>query len=281
MSFIRLFLNNSIDKKLDRIEVDLLEETLPSNLSPESKHDIAMILKKDPKISSKVEDLKSEVYEQMQLGFVMFINALIGLVPVPIIPGLLRTSNNILFQMFKTSDRILEFKEIIDISRLLLLKDPAIKSILENKDIDMDKLNQNKDLMIENVEESAKKAFEEIDNEFLQKRTSRQIELYNKINPNIDEIVSNSAKETFDKIDIKYLQDDKLTPIQIYDKVNTLAEERNIKQSIENELALPPHQQTSPHPKTTPKRSQSAGKKTRSKKQKKYNKKTRINKYKK
>ena len=104
----------------------------------------------------------TDVYEQMQLGFVMFINALIGLIPVPLIPGLIRTSNNILFQMFKTSDKILEFKEIIDISRLLLVKNPAINRILENKDIDMDKFHQNKDLMIEKVAESAKKAFEEI-----------------------------------------------------------------------------------------------------------------------
>ena len=249
MSFIRLFLNNTIDKKLDRVEIGLLEETLPSNLSPESKHEVAMILKKDPKISSKVENLKSDVYEQMQLGFVMFINALIGLIPVPLIPGLIRTSNNILFQMFKTSDKILEFKEIIDISRLLLVKNPAINRILENKDIDMDKFHQNKDLMIEKVAESAKKAFEEIDNEFLQKRASRQIELYNKINPNIEPDVSDTVKQTFDKIDIKYLQDDKLTPTQVYDKVNTLAEERNIK----NDLALHPRQQSYSFSKSTPK----------------------------
>jgi hypothetical protein len=203
MSFISLFLQDIVDRKLDYIEIKLIEQILPSNLSATSKQHIAILLKNDPKISSKIESLKLQIYNQIQLGSVMFINALIGLIPVPIIPGLIRTSNNVIFQMLKTGDRIEEFREIVDTSLELLDNDSTIKSFLENKGVVMEKINPigDKNIIIQNVASSAKKAF--------------------------------------DKIDHEYLQDGKLTPLQIYDRLNTIAAKRDTKKNTNKPHALP------------------------------------------
>ena len=196
MSFISLFLQDIVDRKLDYIETKLIEQILPSNLSATSKQHIAILLKNDPKISLKIETLKLQIYNQIQVGSVMFINALIGLIPIPIIPGLIRTSNNVIFQMLKTGDRIVEFREIVDTSLELLENDPTITSFLENKGIAMKKFKpiNNDNVMIENI--------------------------------------ANSAKKAFDKIDEEYLQNDnsKLTPSQIYNRINRLAIKKNTTQ---------------------------------------------------
>ena len=241
MSFISSFLQDIVDRKLDYVETKIIEQILPSNLPTTSKQHIAILLKNDPKISSKIDNLKLQIYNQIQLGTVMFINALIGLIPVPIIPGLIRTSNNVIFQMLKTSDRIVEFREIIDTSLELLDNDPTIRSFLENKGIPMETINpnSNKNAIIENV--------------------------------------ANSAKKAFDKIDHEYLQDGKLTPLQIYDRINTLVEERDKKNNTTEQLALPAPKSTRkplalPAPKSS-KITQKAGKKNKNKKQKKYYKK--------
>jgi hypothetical protein len=190
--------------------------------------------------------LKSLIYTQLQLGSVMFVNALIGLIPVPIIPGLIRTANNVIFQMFKTYDRINDFREIADSSLELLKSDQHIKLLLENSGVNIQTIKPpiDKNSIINKVEKSARKAFE-----------------------NIDE---------------KYLEDDNanLTPTQIYNKINKLATQRkyqNKKTSIAP-LSLPP-------PKTiktikTIKTTQKAGKKNIKQKQKKYYKKTQRKYYK-
>jgi len=234
MSFISSFLQDIVDRKLDYVETKIIEQILPSNLPITSKQHIAILLKNDPKISSKIDNLKLQIYNQIQLGTVMFINALIGLIPVPIIPGLIRTSNNVIFQMLKTSDRIVEFREIIDTSLELLDNDPTITSFLENKGIPMEKVSSNTD------------------------------------NNVIMENVANSAKKAFNKIDEEYLQDGKLTPLQNYDRINTLAEERDKKNKTTKPLALPAPKNTTksvalPPPKSS-KITQKAGRKIKNKK---------------
>lgn len=241
MSFISSFLQDIVDRKLDYVETKIIEQILPSNLPTTSKQHIAILLKNDPKISSKIDNLKLQIYNQIQLGTVMFINALIGLIPVPIIPGLIRTSNNVIFQMLKTNDRIVEFREIIDTSLELLDNDPTIRSFLENKGIPMEKISSNTD------------------------------------NNVIMENVANSAKKAFNKIDEEYLQDGKLTPLQIYDRINTLASERHTIQNTKKPLALPAPKNTTkpvalPPPKSS-KITQKAGRKIKNKKQKKHYKK--------
>ena len=137
MSFIVNFLEDIVDERLDFIEEKIIEYILPPNLSNESKQEIAIIIKNNPKISSKIMRLKSLIYTQLQLGSVMFVNALIGLIPVPIIPGLIRTANNVIFQMFKTYDRINDFREIADSSLELLKSDQHIKLLLENSGVNI------------------------------------------------------------------------------------------------------------------------------------------------
>ena len=253
MSFRNLFLQNIVDRKLNYIELKLLEQILPSNLSTRSKEYIAILLKNNPKISPKIADLEGKIYYQIEIGTLMFINGLIGLIPMPVIPGLIRDLNNILFQFLQTADTIFEFKQIIDTSVELLHEDPTIISFLENKGINIEKINPNVDK--------------------------------NKILEN----VANSAKKEFDKIDEEYLDNGKLTPSQIYDRINTLAAKRDTKNNTTKPLALPPPKNTTkplalPAPKNTtkplalpePKSSkitQKAGRKIKNKKQKKYYKK--------
>ena len=205
MSFIVNFLEDIVDERLDFIEEKIIEYILPSNLSNESKQEIAIIIKNNPKISSKIMRLKSLIYTQLQLGSVMFVNALIGLIPVPIIPGLIRTANNVIFQMFKTYDRINDFREIADSSLELINSDQHIKLLLENSGVNIQSIKPpiDKNSIINKVEKSARQAFE-----------------------NIDE---------------KYLEDDntKLTPNQIYDKINKLASERKYKIKKTSTAPLP------------------------------------------
>lgn len=248
MSFIVNFLEDIVDERLDFIEEKIIEYILPSNLSNQSKQEIAIIIKNNPKISSKIMRLKSLIYTQLQLGSVMFVNALIGLIPVPIIPGLIRTANNVIFQMFKTYDRINDFREIADSSLELLKSDQHIKLLLENSDVNIQTIKSpiDKNSIINKVEQSAKKAFE-----------------------NIDE---------------KYLEDDNgnLTPTQIYDKINKLASERKYKnKKTKTHLALPPPKTSrAPLPLPPPKTTQKAGRKNKKQKQKKYYKKTQRKYYK-
>jgi len=265
MSFTNLFLQNIVDRKLNYIELKLLEQILPSNLSTRSKEYLAILLKNNPKISPKIADLEGKIYDQIEIGTLMFINGLIGLIPIPIIPGLIRDLNNILFQFLQTADTIFEFKQIIDTSVELLHEDPTIISFLENKGINIEKINPNVD-----------------QNEII-------------------ENVANSAKKEFQKIDEEYLNNNKLTTLQIYDRINTLAAERDTKnnttkpipfsppknttkslpfsppKNTRKPLALPPAKNTRkplalPAPKSS-KITQKAGKKNKNKKQKKYYKK--------
>ena len=262
MSFINLFLQNIVDRKLNYIELKLLEQILPSNLSTRTKEYLAILLKNNPKISPIIDDLEGQIHDQIETGTLMFINGLIGLIPLPIIPGLIRDLNNILFQFLQTADTISEFKQIIDTSIELLHEDPTIISFLENKGINIEKINPNVDK--------------------------------NKIIKN----VANSAKKEFDKIDQEYLNNGKLTPLQIYDRINTLAAQRDRIQNTKKLISLPSPKNSSksvtlPTPKNTIKSltlptaksskiTQKAGKKIKNKKQKKYYKKiTRRNKDKK
>ena len=241
MSFIINFLEDIIDERIDFIEDKLIEYILPSNLSNQSKEEIAIIIKNNPKISSKILRLKSLIYTQLQLGSVMFVNALIGLIPVPIIPGLIRTANNVIFQMFKTYDRINDFRDIANSSLELVNNDPKIKEVLNNSGITID-----------------------------------NIKPITHINHSIISKVENSARKAFEKIDNKYLEDNntKLTPTQIYDKINKLASERKYQNKKISSALLP-----LPPPKTI-KTTQKAGRKNKKQKQKKYYRKTQRKYYK-
>lgn len=214
MSFIVNFLEDIVDERLDFIEDKIIEYILPSNISNDSKEQISIIIKNNPKISSKILRLKSLIYTQLQLGSVMFVNALIGLIPVPIIPGLIRTANNIIFQMFKTYDRINDFREIADTSLELLKSDQDIKLLLENSGISIQSIqsSSNKNSIINKVENSAKKAFENIDKKYLEDNTG------------------------------------KIKPIEIYDKINKIASERKYQNKKTKTLPLP-----LPPPKSTQK----------------------------
>ena len=65
-----------------------------------------------PSVKYKVGFIVKKIVSQVRLGILMGINALIGLIPVPVIPGLVRDANNVIFQILKTKSRIDELLRI-------------------------------------------------------------------------------------------------------------------------------------------------------------------------
>lgn len=65
-----------------------------------------------PAIEFKVTVIVKKIVSQIRLGALMGINALIGLIPVPVIPGLVRDANNVIFQILKAKGRIDELFRI-------------------------------------------------------------------------------------------------------------------------------------------------------------------------
>ena len=307
MSFISLFLRDIVDRKLDYVEYKLFENILPTNLSDESRKRLAFLLKNNPTIASELYNFKTEIFDQIEFGAFMFINALIGLVPVPIIPGLIRTSNNTIFQMLKTADRVLQFREIINVSLEMLDDDPKIKGFLENKGIDMDKLNPDTDIIMSDLVKSAKKEFKKIDREFLQGGELTPSEIYDRINKLAAERDRNQntkippvlppPKDTTKSPVLPPPKDTTKSPVLPPSKDTTKSPVLPPSKDTTKPLALPPPKDTTkplalPPPKDTTKslalpppnsskNTQKAGKKIKNKKQKKYYKKTKRNKYKK
>ena len=72
MVFTNLFLQNIVDRKLNYIELKLLEQILPSNLSTRSKEYLAILLKNNPKISPKIADLEGKIYNQIEIGTLIY-----------------------------------------------------------------------------------------------------------------------------------------------------------------------------------------------------------------
>lgn len=88
-----------------------------------------------PTINSKVDFIVNKIVSQVRLGVLMGINALIGLIPVPIVPGLVRTANNAIYQIIKTKGKIDE---------LLRIKDKAEEALADfsNPDVMLEKMSK-------------------------------------------------------------------------------------------------------------------------------------------
>ena len=88
-----------------------------------------------PTINLKVDFIVNKIVSQVRLGVLMGINALIGLIPVPIVPGLVRTANNAIYQIIRTTGKIDE---------LLKIKDKAEKALADftNPDTMLEKMSK-------------------------------------------------------------------------------------------------------------------------------------------
>ena len=106
------FIENKINTILNLSISQSLKLVMPSNLTDTQFQDIINIILSTPKISQKIARFQSVILQQVQVGGVMAVNAVIGLIPVPIIPGIIRTTNNAIFQIMKTLDRINELNDI-------------------------------------------------------------------------------------------------------------------------------------------------------------------------
>ena len=106
------FIENKINNIVNMSITTALKVVSPSNLTATQIDEIKNIILSTPKISKKLATFKSVIFEQLQVGNIMAVNAVIGLIPVPIIPGIIRTTTNTIFQMFKTLARINELNDI-------------------------------------------------------------------------------------------------------------------------------------------------------------------------
>ena len=96
------FVENKINTILNLSISQSLKLVMPSNIADTQLQEITNIILSTPKISQKLARFQSVILQQVQVGGVMAVNAVIGLIPVPIIPGIIRTTNNAIFQIMKT-----------------------------------------------------------------------------------------------------------------------------------------------------------------------------------
>ena len=187
------YVENMIDNQITYVEDRMFQNMLPRNLPYETKREIVAVIKTKPEILQLLLPINDMIYDQVSVGSVMAINALIGLIPIPVIPGILRTVNNIIYQILMTKQIINSLKDVADQSTMMIETDPDIRRILIKDGIDIRTLKLNPDKM-----SAIKKA-------------------------------EDSLRKEFDKIDIKYIQDGILTKQEIYDKINELALEAELK----------------------------------------------------
>ena len=127
------FIGSIVKKIIIEIITVSLQKVLPSKLSDSSKGEIINKLLEQPKIKYKIENLIEQIVHQMHLSTVMVINALIGLVPVPIVPGIIRTIINAIFLSIKGYRKYSKFKHIVDESKEFFDSNPEIKELLGSK----------------------------------------------------------------------------------------------------------------------------------------------------
>ena len=93
------FIENKINNIVNKSVTMAVKLASPNNLTDPQIEQIANIILSSPKISKKLEKFQSVVFEQAEVSSIMAVNAVIGLIPVPIIPGMMRTTNNVIFQI--------------------------------------------------------------------------------------------------------------------------------------------------------------------------------------
>ena len=120
------FIENKINNIVNKSVTMAVKLASPNNLTDPQIEQIANIILSSPKISKKLEKFQSVVFEQAEVSSIMAVNAVIGLIPVPIIPGMMRTTNNVIFQIMKTLARINELNDI---------KKETIKSFNSNQEL--------------------------------------------------------------------------------------------------------------------------------------------------
>tara|TARA_B100000963_G_C22558094_1_gene639975 strand:- start:44 stop:805 length:762 start_codon:yes stop_codon:yes gene_type:complete len=106
------FIENKINNIVNMSITKAVKLVSPNNLNDSQIEEVSNIILSTPKISKKLARFQSVVLQQAQVGSVMAVNAVIGLIPVPIIPGIIRTTNNTIFQIIKTLDRINDLNDI-------------------------------------------------------------------------------------------------------------------------------------------------------------------------
>ena len=89
--------SNMIRHIIKSIITALIHRVLPSGINDEVKELILVKVYADPMIQKKLNILLTKIMSQIQVSSVMTINGLIGLIPVPTIPGIVRDLNNGIF----------------------------------------------------------------------------------------------------------------------------------------------------------------------------------------
>ena len=73
------YVENMIDNQITYVEDRMFQNMLPKNLPYETKREIVAVIKTKPEILQLLLPINDMIYNQVSVGSVMSINALIGL----------------------------------------------------------------------------------------------------------------------------------------------------------------------------------------------------------
>ena len=141
IKIIKELVSKSLNMFVSRL---IKDKSATSNLhglnSNEIKEQILQRILQRPSIQFKINTISKKISSQINLTILMAWNALIGFIPVPIIPGLIRNFNNGVYQIVKIIDKAKEYNEIKnDIVDQLKEKGIEVRSVrnLANQTIDI------------------------------------------------------------------------------------------------------------------------------------------------
>jgi hypothetical protein len=113
IKIIKELVSKSLNMFVSRL---IKDKSATSNLhglnSNEIKEQILQRILQRPSIQFKINTISKKISSQINLTILMAWNALIGFIPVPIIPGLIRNFNNGVYQIVKIIDKAKEYNEI-------------------------------------------------------------------------------------------------------------------------------------------------------------------------
>ena len=102
-----------VSKSLNMFVSRLIKnKSATSDLNGLNSNEIVEQIIQRPSIQFRINTIAKKISSQINLSILMGWNALIGFIPVPIIPGLIRNLNNGVYQIIKIFNKAKEYNEI-------------------------------------------------------------------------------------------------------------------------------------------------------------------------
>lgn len=101
-----------VSKSLNMFVSRLIKNKSPTDAYGLNSNEMVEEILQRPSIQFKINTIAKKISSQINLSILMGWNALIGFIPVPIIPGLIRNFNNGVYQIIKIFNKAKEYNEI-------------------------------------------------------------------------------------------------------------------------------------------------------------------------